>query len=66
MNICNLTDGQLAELLGIDATDDDARVMRGMLVELGFQDTTAVPDPLWDALLIAVAKELKKVLCQNP
>ncbi len=56
MNIRNLTDGQLAELLGIDATDDDARVMRGMLAALGFQDTTEVSGPLWDALLIAVVE----------
>ncbi len=55
MNIRNSTDGQLAELLGIDATDHDARVMREMLVELGFEDTTDVPDPLWNNLLIAVA-----------
>lgn len=56
MNIRNSTDGQLAELMGIDATDHDSRVMRGMLVELGFEDTTDVPDPLWDDLLIAVAE----------
>jgi hypothetical protein len=54
MNIRNSTDGQIAELLGIDATDDDARVMREMLTELGFEDTTAVPDSLWNDLLIAV------------
>ena len=55
MNIRNSTDSQFAELMG-DATDADARVMRGMLVELGFKDTTDVPDPLWNDLLIAVAE----------
>jgi len=55
MNIRTSTDGQLAELMGIDATDHDARVMRGMLVELGFEDSTDVPDHLWNDLLIAVA-----------
>ena len=56
MNIRNSTDGQIAELMGIDATDHDARVMRGMLVELGFEDSTDVPDHLWNDLLIAVAE----------
>jgi hypothetical protein len=56
MNIRNSTDGQFAELMGIDATDHDARVMREMLVGLGFEDTTAVPDSLWNDLLIAVAE----------
>jgi uncharacterized caspase-like protein len=56
MNIRNSTDGQFAELMGIDATDHDARVMREMLVELGFEDTTDVPDGLWSDLLIAVAE----------
>jgi hypothetical protein len=55
MNIRNSTDNQFAELMG-DATDDDARVMREMLIELGFEDTNDVPDPLWDDLLIAVAE----------
>ena len=54
MHIRNSTDGQFAELMGIDATDADALVMREMLVELGFEDTTAVPDSLWNDLLIAV------------
>ncbi|MCA3501775.1 MAG: hypothetical protein IOD05_00585 [Rhodobacter sp.] len=55
MNIRNSTDNQFAELMG-DATDADARVMREMLIELGFEDTNDVPDPLWDDLLIAVAE----------
>jgi hypothetical protein len=57
MNIFNATDSQIAELMGIDATDHDARVMRGMLVERGFEDSTDVPDYLWNELLIAVAVE---------
>jgi len=56
MNIRNSTDGQIAELMGDIATDHDARVMRGMLTELGFEDTTDVPDHLWDDLLIALAE----------
>jgi uncharacterized caspase-like protein len=56
MNIRNSTDGQFAELMGIDATDHDARVMREMLTELGFEDTNDVPDPLWNNLLVAVAE----------
>jgi uncharacterized caspase-like protein len=56
MNIRKSTDGQFAELMGLDATDYDARVMRGMLTELGFEDTSEVPDHLWNDLLIAVAE----------
>lgn len=56
MNIRNSTDDQIAELMGDIATDHDARVMRGMLVELGFEDSTDVPDHLWNDLLIAVAE----------
>ena len=56
MNIRTVTDGQFAELMGIDATDSDARVMRGMLIELGFDDTNEVPDHLWNDLLIAVVQ----------
>jgi uncharacterized caspase-like protein len=56
MNIRTSTDGQFAELIGVDATDHDARVMRGMLMELGFEETSEVPDHLWNDLLIAVAE----------
>jgi hypothetical protein len=56
MNIRTVTDGQFAELMGTDATNSDARVMRGMLIELGFDDTTEVPDQLWNDLLIAVVE----------
>jgi hypothetical protein len=30
--------------------------MRGMLMELGFEETSEVPDHLWNDLLIAVAE----------
>ena len=56
MNIRNATDGQIAELMGDIATDHDARVMRGMLMDRGFEDSTDVPDHLWIDLLIAVAE----------
>jgi hypothetical protein len=55
MNIRTSTDGQFAELMGVDATDHDAHVMREMLMELGFKDTFEVPDHLWNNLLSAVA-----------
>lgn len=56
MNIRNSTDGQIAELMGSDATDHDARVMRGMLLDRGFEDSTDVSDDVWNDLLIAVAE----------
>lgn len=61
MKLKEMSNIELAERMGMGATEDHARIMRELLILHGYENTEDVPPDVWQALLEEADKVVERV-----
>lgn len=61
MELRKMSNIELAERMGMGATEDHARIMRELLILHGYENTEDVPSDVWQSLLEEADKVVERI-----